>query len=175
MGRTYLLTGRPGVGKTTCLLAALAALGMPAGGFVTEEIRERGARVGFALRTLDGRRATLAHVDRRGPPRVGKYGVSLEALERLGVPALRDALTGGRLVVVDEIGKMEMASRAFRDAVEEVLRGPGAVLGTILAAADPWADRVKAAPGVRVIEVTRANRDALPAALARLVTGTAGP
>jgi nucleoside-triphosphatase len=170
MGRAYLLTGRPGIGKTTCLRAALAALRLPAGGFVTEEIRRRGARVGFALRTLDGRRATLAHVDRRGPPRVGKYGVSVEALDEVGVPALRDALAAGRLVVVDEIGKMEMTSPAFREAVEAALGGPGVVLGTILAAADPWADRVKAAPGVRLIEVTRANRDALPGDLARLVT-----
>jgi nucleoside-triphosphatase len=172
MGRAYLLTGRPGVGKTTCLLAVLAALRLPAGGFVTEEIRERGARVGFALRTLDGRWATLAHVDRRGLPRVGKYGVSLDALDEVGVPALRAALAAGRLVVVDEIGKMEMASPAFREAVEAALRGPGVVLGTILAAADPWADRVKATRGVRLIEVTRANRDALPAELVRRIDTT---
>jgi nucleoside-triphosphatase len=169
MGRAYLLTGRPGAGKTTCLRRALDLARLPAGGFLTEEIRERGTRVGFALRTLDGRRATLAHVRRSGPPRVGKYGVDVDALERVGVPAIRAAVEAGHLVVVDEIGKMEAASPAFRQAVEEALRSPAIVLGTILAAAHPWADGIKADPVVTLIPVTLANRDALPAELARLL------
>lgn len=169
MGRAYLLTGRPGAGKTTCLLGALDLLGVPAGGFVTEEMRERGTRVGFALRTLDGRRATLAHVNRTGPPRVGKYGVDVDALERVGVPAIRAAIREGRLVVIDEIGKMEMASGAFRQAVEEVLRSRATLVGTILMAPHPWADRIKGDRAVRLIEVTPANREALPRELASLL------
>ena len=69
----------------------LDQLRVPAGGFFTEEIRERGQRVGFSLVTLDGARSTLAHRSRSGSPRVGKYGVNLEALDRVGVPAIRDA------------------------------------------------------------------------------------
>jgi nucleoside-triphosphatase len=173
MVRAVLLTGRPGVGKTTCVLAVLEMLQAPAGGFVTEEVREHGTRVGFALRTLDGRRATLAHARQAGPPRVGKYGVRLEALTGLGVPAIRDAAAAGRLVVVDEIGKMEMASAAFRDAVDAVLRGVAPLFGTILTAPHPWADRIKADPRVRLVEVTRANRAALPAELAAYLEGIA--
>jgi nucleoside-triphosphatase len=164
--RAWLLTGRPGVGKTTCLRGTLEHLGCPAGGFFTEEIREAGERVGFALVTLDGRRATLAHVRRRGGPRVGKYGVDVEALDRLGVPAIREAVGRRALVVVDEIGKMEMASPAFGRAVEEALAADVTVLGTILGAAHPWADRIKRGRGVRVLEVTPANRDGLPEQLA---------
>jgi nucleoside-triphosphatase len=171
MGHAYLLTGRPGTGKTTCVRRVLELLRVPAGGFVTEEVRERGTRVGFALRTLDGRRATLAHVNRAGPPRVGKYGVNLDALDRVGVPAIRAAVGRGQLVVIDEIGKMEFASPAFREAVEEALAGPGPVLGTILAAPHPWADRIKRRRGVRLIELTRANREALPSRLARWLSG----
>jgi nucleoside-triphosphatase len=174
-GRAYLLTGRPGVGKSTCVMRVLELLGRPAGGFVTAEVRERGTRVGFALRTLDGRQATLAHVNRAGPPRVGKYGVNVAALDRVGVPAIRAAVRRGELVVIDEIGKMELASPAFREAVEEALQSPAPVLGTILAAAHPWADRIKRARGVRLIEVTAANREALPAELAALLTGTWPP
>jgi nucleoside-triphosphatase len=165
MGRAWLLTGRPGVGKTTALRRALALLDRPAGGFFTAEMRRGGARVGFAIETLDGRRATLAHVERKGSPRVGKYGVDVETLDRLGVPALRSAIEAGRLVVIDEIGKMEMASAAFRDAVEAALRSRAPILGTILRQPQPWADRIKAAHGVTVIEVTPANRDGLPAVL----------
>jgi nucleoside-triphosphatase len=164
-----LLTGRPGVGKTTCLRRALELVRRPAGGFLTEEVRQRNVRVGFALRTLDGHRAILADVRRSGSPRVGKYGVDVEALDRVGVPAIRAAVAAVHLVVIDEIGKMEAASPAFRAAVEEALRSPAPVLGTIMAAAQPWADAIKADPAVTLVPVTRANRDVLPAELARLL------
>src|SRR5262249_53832419 len=159
MGQAYLLTGRPGVGKTTCVRRTLERLHVRAGGFFTAEMRVRGTRVGFALETLDGQRATLAHVKRAGPPRVGKYGVDVAALERVGVPAIRAAVRARRLVVIDEIGKMELASAAFRAAVEEALARDARILGTILAAAHPWADTVKRHPSVTLIEVTAANRE----------------
>jgi len=167
MGKAFLLTGRPGVGKTTCLRNVLELLQIPAGGFFTEEIRERGKRAGFSLVTLDGRRSTLARVDRVGPPRVGKYRVSLNAMHRVGIPAIREAVRTGCLVVIDEIGKMELAAPTFRAAVEEALQAGVDVLGTILAAPHPWADRIKAHPAVRLLEVTPANRDSLPRRLAR--------
>lgn len=175
MGRAYLLTGRPGVGKTTCLRQVLELLEVPAGGFFTEEIRERGKRMGFALLTLNGRRATLAHTDRSRGPRVGKYRVNLDALERVGVPAISDAIRAGRLVVIDEIGKMELASPAFRQAVEEALQGPTTVLGTILAVSHPWADRIKAHATVQLIEVTLTNRESLPRRLAGLLASPPQP
>jgi nucleoside-triphosphatase len=172
--RAWLLTGRPGVGKTTCLRRALERLAVPAGGFITEEMREGGERVGFALVTLDGRRGTLAHVGRRGGgPRVGKYRVDLHTLEGLGVPAIGDALRRRALVVIDEIGKMEMTSPAFCRAVEEALASQASVLGTILRSPHPWADGIKRHPAVRLIEVTPANRDALPERLTALAAGAA--
>ena len=174
MGRAYLLTGRPGVGKTTCLKKVLELLRVPAGGFFTEEIREAGARLGFTLSTLDDRRATLAHVDRAGGPRVGKYGVNLDALDRVGVPAIRDAVRKGHLVVIDEIGKMEAAAPAFRQAVEEALQSSAVVLGTVLMVSHPWADRIKAHPAVRLIEVTSANREELARHLAGLLASPPG-
>src|SRR5262245_39550636 len=169
MGAAWLLTGRPGVGKTTCLRRVLERLRGPAGGFVTEEVRAGGTRVGFALVTLEGRRAVLAHVERRGGPRVGKYGVDVAALDRVGVPAIRAAIEAGWWVVVDEIGKMELASAAFRVAVEDALASGAPVLGTVMAASHPWADRIKASPDVTLIEVTVTNRDGLPARLLDLV------
>ena len=172
MGRAHLLTGRPGVGKTTCLRTLLDLLHVPASGFFTEEIRERGRRVGFSLMTLGGQRATLAHVNRRGTPRVGKYGINLDAIERVGVPAVEDAIRKGHLAVIDEIGKMELASSAFRRAVEEALDSPVTILGTILTASHPWADRIKRRPGVRLIEVTIATRESLPRELAATLAST---
>lgn len=164
--RAYLLTGRPGVGKTTCLKKTLERLHVPAEGFFTEEVRREGKRVGFGLLALGGRRATLASVDRSGPPRVGKYGVNLDALDSVDVPAIYEGIRTGSLVVIDEIGKMEMTSPAFRRAVEATLESGAPILGTMLRASDLWADRVKAHPVVQLIRVTPANRDALPAELA---------
>lgn len=140
-----LLEGRPGVGKTTVarrLLALLRERGVPVTGFTTEEIREGGRRVGFALETAAGERGTLAHVRLPGPPRVGKYGVDLETLERLALPALRPA--GGAVAIVDELGKMELASGSLRAAFERLLEGEQPVVATVHAHRHPFTDRLKA-------------------------------
>ena len=125
-----------------------------AGGFYTEEIRAGGVRQGFRLATLEGETAVMAHVGFPGPFRVGKYGVDVAALDKVGVKALRKALEERRLVVVDEIGKMELFSTAFREAVDQAVER-GRVLGTIMLAPHPVADRIKALPQVRVLLLTR--------------------
>jgi energy-coupling factor transporter ATP-binding protein EcfA2 len=96
MGRTLLLTGRPGVGKTTLIKTIAKALEARAGGFYTEEIRGPGGRKGFRLVTLDGQEAIMAHKDLRevGRPRVGRYGVDVQVIERVGVAALLRAIQG---------------------------------------------------------------------------------
>jgi len=159
MGRTILLTGRPRVGKTTIIKEVVRSLPGQAGGFYTEEIRERGRRQGFKIVTLDGQEGILAHVDIKSPMRVSKYGVNLADLEDIGVAAIRDAIAQKDYVVIDEIGKMELFSKAFKDAVWEAVHSDKPVLGTITLRPHPWADRIKALPQVTVIEVTKANRD----------------
>lgn len=153
-----LLTGGPGVGKTSLLREALGRSQGEAGGFYTEEIREHGVRQGFRLVTLAREEAILAHVAFKGPQRVSKYGVDVAALERVGVAALRQAIREDKLVVIDEIGKMELLSPAFRAAVAEALEKGRAVLGTIMAAPHPFADVIKKDPRVTVSTVTRENR-----------------
>lgn len=127
-----------------------------AGGFYTEEIRAGGVREGFRLVTLEGETAVLAHVDLPGPFRVSKYGVDVAALDRVGAKALREATEEKRLVVVDEIGKMELFSTAFQETVAQALE-KGRVLGTIMLAPHPVADCIKALPQVRVLLLTRTS------------------
>jgi nucleoside-triphosphatase len=163
-----LLEGRPGSGKTTLarrIVAGLRERDIPVTGFTTEEIRERGRRVGFAVETVTGEKATLAHVDLPGPPRVGKYGVDLDALERLAIPALQDA--PGALVVIDELGKMELASSAFRDVIERVFASPAGVVATVHVFRHPLTDALKVRPDVERLQVTAANRDDLARILVR--------
>ncbi|MEX0785466.1 MAG: nucleoside-triphosphatase [Dehalococcoidia bacterium] len=155
-----LVTGRPGVGKTTLIRDVLAALVPLSGGCYTRETRdEHGRRTGFELVTLDGDVATLAGVDLAGPHRVGRYGVDVEALERVGVPAIERAVEAGHVVVVDEIGKMELLSDAFQRAVVEAVRRHRVLLGAIMLAAHPFADELKQQPDTFLYELTEANRD----------------
>jgi len=159
LSQALLLTGAPGTGKTTIIREAISASKAEAGGFYTQEIRRGGARLGFEIVTLDGSRAILAHVDIRGPQRVGKYGVDVASLDRVAVPVMRLAIRECAIMVVDEIGKMELLSPAFREVLLEALNSERRLLGTIMLQPHPFADQVKHDPRVEVLLVSKANRD----------------
>ncbi len=163
-----LLTGLPGCGKTTVILETVRLLSSPAAGFYTEEVRSSGqrARVGFDVVTVDGRRGPLARVGGSGP-RVGKYAVDLSSFEEIGVRALEEGLQRpGSVLVVDEVGKMELLSPAFVTALERAFQSPNPLLGTILHRQHRLAEQFRRAPGVELITVALTNRSALPAELA---------
>lgn len=147
------------MGKTTIIKRALENVHLGAGGFFTEEIKSGGTRQGFKIITLDGHSAILSHVDIKGRNRVGKYGVDTESLDRVGVSALQKAIRECDIVVIDEIGKMELFSPNFRETVLQALSGGKRVLGTIMLAPHPWADEVKRNPNVTTVTVTRTNRE----------------
>ncbi len=128
-----------------------------AGGFYTEEIRSGGKRQGFRLVTLDGQEAILAHINIHSPYRVSRYGVDIDSLDRVGVSALNQAVKEQRLVVIDEIGKMELFSTNFRKAVMQIINSGNKVLGTIMSSPNPWVDAIKHQPQVMLITVTRTN------------------
>ncbi|HEX2032161.1 MAG TPA: nucleoside-triphosphatase [Actinomycetota bacterium] len=88
-----LIEAPPGAGKTTVarrLVVGLRKRGLDVRGFTTEELRQGRRRVGFAVESVAGARAVLAHTGFAGPTRVGRYGVDLEAFERVALPALED-------------------------------------------------------------------------------------
>ena len=159
MKKACLLSGSPGTGKTTIIKQAISSWRGRAGGFYTEEIRAGGVRQGFTIATLDGRSAALAGTSIKSRYRVSKYGVDVEALDRVGVSAIREATGERDLVVIDEIGKMELFSPAFREAVLEAINSGRRILGTIMLGSHPWADEIKRHPDVAVISLTRENRE----------------
>jgi nucleoside-triphosphatase len=172
MAAKILVEGRPGSGKTTVaarLAELLAERGLEVRGFVTHEVREGGRRVGFVVETIDGKWATLANVHLAGPLRVGKYGVDVEAFERVALPALGKPPPAG-VVVIDEIGKMELASQRFRDALLQLLDAPVGLVATIHVFRDEFTDGIKQRPDVDRVRVTRESRDALPERLAEKLT-----
>jgi nucleoside-triphosphatase len=161
-----LLEGRPGAGKSTIarrLAELLGEDGIPVSGFVTEEIREGGRRLGFSIERIGGERGVLAHVDLPGPPRVGRYGVDLATFERVALPALEDA---DGVVIVDELGKMELASEPFQRAFSALVERSVPVVATVQSASHPFTDALRRRRDVECVRVTRANRDDLPSALA---------
>ena len=164
--RKILVTGPPGCGKTTVVRKVAHALGASAAGFLTEEVRDgRGQRTGFRVATLDGRRGELARKSGGRGPRVGPYVVNVEEFERVALPSL--AVGAGRVLILDEIGKMECLSAAFVRAVEEAFRSPAPILATIpLRGGGPVIEEIRRRPDVEAVPVTRENRDALPARLA---------
>ena len=167
--RTILLTGRPGSGKTTLIRRVLARLARPAGGFYTQEIREAGRRMGFEIITLDGGRGILAHVDISSKNRISKYGVDLSALETFAIPAMLDAVEHHKLVVIDEIGPMELLSPEFRQVVLDILGKSASVLGSIVWRSTPFTDQIKSRPDVTLLEVTPENREELFEVILELV------
>jgi nucleoside-triphosphatase len=158
MKRALLLTGQPGTGKTALIKEALTRTRVKAAGFYTEEIRTGGIRQGFKIITLDGQEAILAHVGISSPYQISKYRVDTAALERVGVSALRRAVQEFDLIVIDEIGKMELISPQFRKAVTQTINSDKKVLGTIMFNPHPFANEIKHHPEVETLPVTRDNR-----------------
>lgn len=157
-----LLTGRPGIGKTTIVKRVAKGLQGQAGGFYTVEIREGGLRQGFRIVTMQSATGVLAHVSHESPYRVGKYGVDVDSLNKVGVAAILNALENSSHIIIDEIGKMELFSLPFREATLKAVESGKWVLGTIMQGFHPWADGIKAHPRVEILTVNEANRDRLP-------------
>ena len=161
MTHVLLLTGRPGVGKTTVIRKVAAGLAGRLGGFYTEEIRVDGERRGFSLTSFDGRQGVMAHVDFRGRDRVGRYGVDVAVIDELAASTLglsRDA----SVYLVDEIGKMECLSPAFVKAMRALLDSPKKVVATIGARGGGFIAEVKSREDAETLVVTPGNRDELP-------------
>jgi len=161
MPKRILLTGRPGCGKTTLIKRIVSDLALPVGGFYTQEIRKRGQRVGFKLITLDGKEAAFADVHFKTSERVGKYGLDLAKLETVGVAAVREATQARQLVIIDEIGPMEIRSSSFRDAVNEAFESSVSILATIVSRSLPFTDAIKKRSDVCLVEVYPENRKQL--------------
>ncbi|MCK4328845.1 NTPase [candidate division WOR-3 bacterium] len=167
-----LLTGKPGIGKTTLILKVLRNLNCDAIGFYTQEIRKGNTRVGFELFEIGGeRKEVFAHIDFDKRYRVGRYGVDISILEEIGMESIKRGIIEKKLIVIDEIGKMELYSKRFKEVVTLALNSSSPVLATITRSSIPFVNDVKQRKDVTILEITRNNRDEL---LGKIITKLEG-
>ena len=159
MAKVLLLSGKPGTGKTSLIKEAIDRVKIEAGGFYTQEIRSAGVRQGFKIITLDGKEAILAHINISSPYQVSKYNVDINSLNEVGIPAIQQALKQNDLIVIDEIGKMELLSLQFQEVVLQAIQSGKKILGAIMFTSHPFADEVKRHPEVTTLVVSGANRN----------------
>lgn len=180
--RHVLITGLPGCGKTTLvrnLARRLKEEGVPLFGFWTEEIRDRGRRVGFAIELVGGQKGTLAHENFPSGPRVSRYKVDVSGFEALAVPEMERAIQAASrqpaVLIVDEVGKMELHSQWFKEVLLKALDSSLTVVATILRAPNAFTDQVKARPDARLVTISASNRERVGEEILQTLSRSAGP
>jgi len=160
--KKILITGAPGVGKTT-LVRALAESLSPRviAGFYTQEIRVGGARKGFeAIALASESRHVLAHIDLESPYKVGRYGVDVDGFDRF-IEAIGFSSVGSEIILIDEIGKMECFSGKFRGMVRDVMSSARPVVATVALDGRGLIADVKLRRHATLHHLDHANRDSL--------------
>lgn len=167
MIKNIFITGKPGCGKTTLIMEALRDLnllsrrsldeGGGAGGFYTQEIKEGNVRKGFKIITLDNKEGVLAHVDIKSSYRVSKYKINIKDLEEIAVNSIFEALRENKIIVIDEIGKMELFSEKFKEGVLCALNSKNKVLATMKLMPDPFTNRIRKRKDTKIFYLTREN------------------
>jgi nucleoside-triphosphatase len=140
------------------------------GGFYTLDLRRDDQRVGFSINTIDGKTGRLAEVGLASRHRLGKYGIDMTSFENVALTALEDAIAQNQLVVIDEIGFMEIKSKRFQQLVIQALDSPSPVLGTIMRKPFYFADDIKKRDDVWLITVHAGNRDTLISEITDMLT-----
>ncbi|KAH8364551.1 hypothetical protein KR084_008000, partial [Drosophila pseudotakahashii] len=170
-----------GVGKTTLIRKICASIqdkGHILQGFYTEEVRAAGInqRIGFDVVTLTGKRGVLAREnpgDKLRRPKVGKYSVFVQNFEDLALPllAFKNQQPEPHLLVIDEVGKMELFSKRFEAAVSNLLKKTQPFVVTIPEKSSlPLVEQLRKAPNSILYKVTKSNRDSLADEITNLIT-----
>ncbi|MEI4828234.1 NTPase [Bacillus sp. FJAT-53711] len=156
MGNHFFLTGKPRVGKTTVLKKIISKIGVENfSGFYTEEIVENSNRTGFKIVSLNGEESVIADVNSKSDIRVGRYGVNVSEFERIAIQSIQN--NAKKIIVIDEIGPMQIASQTFLSIINQFMQDSQTVLGTIYYDSHPKIDEIKTNSKMKIYELTRGN------------------
>ncbi len=163
------ITGMPSVGKTETLIKIIEKIeksGYKIEGMITETLLEDNKRVGFYVKDWQtNEREIFAHMDFDLKDKVGKYGVDLSVLEKVGVTAIEKAINDESIdiIIIDEIGKMEMLSEKFCETVIDALDSDKPILVTLhKKSRTPLLQDIRRRDDIRILEVTAVNKNLLP-------------
>ena len=170
------ITGLPSAGKTFALKKVIEMLegeGHSVGGMVTEPMMRRNRRIGFfVVDWITKEKKIFAHTGINSKTNVGRYGVDLKTLEDVGVNALKSATSGADIIIIDEVGKMEVESGIFIDAVKDALESDKPLILTLhKKSRNPLLQDIRRRDDVRILEVTPVNRNILPYKIVKLMKG----
>jgi nucleoside-triphosphatase len=170
MKKIMLVTAAPSTGKTTAIQKIIKEIGREnCSGFFTEEVRKDGERTGFICITLDGERATLADINSQSELKVGRYGVEIADFEKVVIRTIEIALKTEKVLIIDEIGPMELSSEKFKEVLFKALNNEKIIIGTIFMNSHPEIDKIKKHQSIEFYHLTLENRDALPYDIAKTV------
>lgn len=157
--KNFLITGVPGVGKTTLIKRIVSEVGhLQPVGFYTEEIREEGKRKGFWLVDLSGRRRVLAHKEIKSKYKVSRYGVDIKGFDEF-LENLPFFSSSTRLIIIDEIGKMECFSERFRLLLDKIINSEKFLIATVAIKGSGLISEIKKRNDVILLRITINNRD----------------
>ncbi|MCL2149311.1 MAG: NTPase [Methanomassiliicoccaceae archaeon] len=170
------ITGLPGSGKTYALLRVIEMLkdhDLLIGGMIDEPLTDGRRRTGLSVRDiLTGEAQVFASADIESKIMIGKIGVDLAKFEQVGIAAIRTACEKCDVIVIDEVGKVEVESQAFIDAVKDALDVDKPMILTLhKKSRNPLLQDIRRRDDVRVLEVTPTNRNILPYKILRLMNG----
>jgi nucleoside-triphosphatase len=161
------ITGLPGAGKTHALRKVVEMLEeeeIKVGGMITDAIKEKGKKVGFMVQDLlTKEEGVLARIDLDSEVRFLEYGIDMEALDGIGVEAIKRSTIQADVIVIDEVGKLEVESKNFVEAVKDALEADKPLLLTLhKKSRNPLLQDIRRRDDVRILEVTPINKNILP-------------
>lgn len=161
------ITGLPGAGKTHALRKVVDMLELEdikVGGMITDSINEGGKKVGFMVQDLlTKEEGVLARTDLKSDVRFLEYGIDMSALDGIGVKAIQRSVDHADVIVIDEVGKLEVESKNFIEAVKDALEADKPLLLTLhKKSRNPLLQDIRRRDDVRILEVTPINKNILP-------------
>jgi len=166
MKNNIILTGHPGVGKSTLLQKIIEEIQKKSlgkeifHGFLTKEILgEGGKRIGFSM---DG--GIIAHVNSKSETRVSKYGVNISVVDNVSYfnDVALPKFNENRILFIDEIGEIQLYSNVFKKMTKKILDRKQICLATMSAVFhNRFTDSIRKRSDISLIDVNIGNRDQL--------------